>query len=138
MEVFIQSTIDPSLAPAGQHVLSAFSQYVFPEVAADWSVTREAATNAVFSLLEELAPGTRRNVLAVEALGPPELEQRFGLTDGDIFHGQISPEQSFGERFNYKTPIDGLYLCGSGASPGGGVMGAAGRNAAKVILATTS
>jgi phytoene dehydrogenase-like protein len=136
MEVFIQSTIDPSLAPEGQHVLSAFSQYVFPEVKADWNLTREAATNAVLDLLEELAPGTRSKVLAVEALGPPELEQRFGLTDGDIFHGQISPEQSFGERFGYKTPIDGLYLCGSGASPGGGVMGAAGRNAAKVILAT--
>lgn len=134
MEAFIQSTIDPSLAPEGQHVMSAFSQYVFPEVSDDSEVTKEAATTAVLNLLEELAPGFRANLLAVEALGPPELEARFGLTDGDIFHGQITPEQSFGERFDYKSPIPGLYLCGSGAAPGGGVMGAAGRNAAKVIL----
>jgi phytoene dehydrogenase-like protein len=68
-------------------------------------------------------------------VGPPELEERFGLTGGDIFHGAMLPEQSFGARFEYRTPVAGLYLCGSGASPGGGVMGAAGRNAAATVLA---
>ena len=66
--------------------------------------------------------------------GPPELEERFGLTGGDIFHGALMPEQSFGARFAYRTPVPGLYLCGSGASPGGCVMGAAGRNCAAVVL----
>ena len=72
---------------------------------------------------------------ASQVLGPPELEERFGLTGGDIFHGALMPEQSFGARFPYRTPVPGLYLCGSGASPGGCVMGAAGRNAAATVLA---
>ena len=134
MEVFIQSVTDPNLAPAGKHVLSAFTQYVSTEVATDWAEVKASATESVLDLLESLAPGFKESILAMDVLGPPELEERFGLTDGDIFHGQILPEQSFAERLAYRTPLAGLYLCGSGASPGGGVMGAAGRNAAKVIL----
>ncbi len=80
------------------------------------------------------APNVPGAVLASQVLGPPELEERFGLTGGDIFHGAMVAEQSFGARFPYRTPAPGLYLCGSGASPGGGVMGAAGRNCAAVVL----
>ncbi|HEX2053599.1 MAG TPA: amine oxidase, partial [Actinomycetota bacterium] len=85
--------------------------------------------------LGKYAPNLPEAVLASQVLGPLELEERFGLTGGDIFHGALLPEQSFGARFPYRTPVPGLYLCGSGASPGGCVMGAAGRNAAATVLA---
>ncbi len=130
MEVFIQSATDPTLAPPGRHVVSAFTQYA--------PATRWSAADALQSVLDTLgryAPNVPDVVLASQVLGPPELEERFGLTGGDIFHGAIVAGQSFGARFPYRTPLPGLYLCGSGASPGGGVMGAAGRNAAATVLA---
>lgn len=85
--------------------------------------------------LDVYAPGIRDSVMAVDALGPLELEEVFGLPSGDIFHGALTPEQSFGGRFPHRTPVGGLYLCGSGSSPGGGVMGAAGQHAARILLA---
>ena len=130
MEVFVQSASDPTLAPPGRHVVSAFTQYA---PASGWSP--DDALSSVLSTLARYAPNLRDSVLASQVLGPPELEERFGLTGGDIFHGAMVPEQSFGARFAYRTPMPGLYLCGSGASPGGGVMGAAGRNAAATVLA---
>jgi phytoene dehydrogenase-like protein len=133
MEVFIQSAVDRSLVDGDGHVLSAFTQYV-PPSAEDWPVVRDRATQNVIDTLASYAPNIRNAIVACEALGPPELEQRFGLVGGNIFHGEITPEQSFGSRFSYRTPLDGLYLCGSGARPGGGVMGAAGRNAARVVI----
>jgi phytoene dehydrogenase-like protein len=129
MEVFVQSAVDPSLVEGDGHVLSAFMQYVSPG-----AEVLEDATKAVLSTIASRAPNVPGAIVAVEALGPRELEARFGLSGGNIFHGEITPEQSFGERFDYRTPLRGLYLCGSGARPGGCVMGAAGRNAAKVIL----
>jgi phytoene dehydrogenase-like protein len=131
MEVFIQSATDPTLAPPGKHVLSAFTQYVPPEFTA---VHRSQMLTNVLDTLAAYAPNIRDIVLKAEALGPTDLEARFGLAGGNIFHGEILPEQSFGERFEYRTPLAGLYLCGSGARPGGGVMGAAGRNAALNVL----
>jgi phytoene dehydrogenase-like protein len=128
MEVFIQSSVDRSLVDGDGHVLSAFTQYVLPETDVE-----RAADNVVESLAA-YAPNLPGAIIARDALGPRELEDRFGLCGGNIFHGEILPEQSFGNRFTYRTPIGGLYLCGSGASPGGGVMGAAGRNAATVVL----
>jgi phytoene dehydrogenase-like protein len=127
-EVFVQSSVDRSLVDGDGHVLSAFTQYVLPETDVE-----RAADNVVESLAA-YAPNLPGAIIARDALGPRELEDRFGLCGGNIFHGEILPDQSFGNRFAYQTPIDGLYLCGSGASPGGGVMGAAGRNAATVVL----
>jgi phytoene dehydrogenase-like protein len=130
MEVFVQSASDPTLAPPGRHVVSAFTQYA---PASGWSP--EDALCSVLGTLARYAPNVPDAVVASQVLGPPELEERFGLTGGDIFQGAMVPEQSFGARFAYRTPVPGLYLCGSGASPGGGVMGAAGRNAAATVLA---
>lgn len=136
MEVFIQSATDASLAPHGAHVLSAFTQWA-PQGAdpAQWGSLKDSILGTVLETIGEYAPNVPDAVIAHDVLGPPELEERFGLTGGNIFHGEILPEQSFGERFSYKTPLPGLYLCGSGASPGGGVMGAAGRNCARRVLA---
>jgi len=133
MEVFIQSATDDSLAPPGKHVLSAFSQWAPSSVSSNDSLRADALA-AVLETLDELAPGCSSSVLAAQTLVPADIEARFGMTGGNIFHGEIIPEQSFGERFGYRTPVKGLYLCGSGASPGGGVMGAAGRNCAKRLL----
>lgn len=129
MEVFVQSALDPTLAPDGTHVISAFTQYA---PAGTWVPDEALAT--VIGTLGRYAPNLPGSVLASQVLGPPELEERFGLTGGDIFHGALMPEQSFGARFACRTPLPGLYLCGSGARPGGCVMGAAGRNAAAVVL----
>lgn len=135
MEVFLQSATDPTLAPEGKHVLSAFTQYAPAGIdPVEWPAERGAALDRVVTTLGAYAPNLPGAILASEVLGPPELEERFGLTGGDIFHGSILPEQCFGARFSYRTPLDGLYLCGSGAPPGGGVMGAAGRNAARTVL----
>lgn len=134
IEVFISSSVDPTIAPEGGHVISAFSQYAPAAGAAEWETMREDAGDAVLATIASCAPNVADALIAREVLGPHDLEARFGLTGGDIFHGSMLPEQSFGERFNYRTPIRGLYLCGSGARPGGGVMGAAGRNAAKAAL----
>lgn len=133
MEVFIQSATDPALAPPGRHVLSAFAQYA-PR-ATDPQRLRGEAVARVLATLAEHAPNVPGSVLGAQALVPADLERVFGLTGGDIFHGAILPQQCFGNRFDYRTPLPGLYLCGSGARPGGGVMGAPGRNAARVVLA---
>lgn len=128
MEVFVQSAVDPSLVDGDGHVLSVFAQYLSaPSM-------REDATRAVLDTLARYAPNVGGSIVAMDALGPAELESRFGLAGGNIFHGEITPEQSFGARFDYRTPMRGIYLCGSGARPGGCVMGAAGRNAARVVL----
>lgn len=137
MEGFVQSAVDPTLVDGDGHVLSLFAQYVSPGAGADWPTVREEATRAVLDTFASYAPNVADCVLGCEALGPPELEERFGLTGGNIFHGELTPDQCFGERFDYRTPLRGLYLAGSGARPGGCVMGASGRNAARVVLADT-
>lgn len=96
------------------------------EVVDDWPTQRVAARDAVVRTLASYAPNLPGAILAEDVLRPPDLKERLALTGGDIFHGALVPEQSFGERFDYRTPVEGLYLCGSGARPGGGVMGAAG------------
>ncbi|HMC09461.1 MAG TPA: NAD(P)/FAD-dependent oxidoreductase, partial [Actinomycetota bacterium] len=138
MEVFIQTTLDPTLAVPGCHVASAFVQYapVGRDLGTDGDEAgaRDEALQAVLRTLGAHAPNLPGAVLGSQVLLPGDLERRFGLTGGDIFHGSMLPEQAFGARFAYRTPVPGLYLCGSGASPGGCVMGAAGRNAARVVL----
>src|SRR5207237_3646361 len=118
MEVFLQSAVDDTLVDGDGHVLSAFTQYVPPENE-DWPSIRDRATENVIDTLASYAPNVPDAIVARDVLGPPELEDRFGLYGGNIFHGEITPDQSFGNRFEYRTPIDGLYLCRSGARPGG-------------------
>ena len=132
MEIFIQSAVDPTLAPPGKHVLSAFAQYA-PDDIGRWDPG--IAGDAVIDTIASYAPGLRDLILAEQVLGPLELEERFALPGGNIFHGELLPQYCFGERFAYRTPVGGLYLCGSGTPPGGCVMGAAGRNAARTVLA---
>jgi phytoene dehydrogenase-like protein len=135
MEAFVQSAVDPAVAPDGSHVMSVFTQYA-PDTSVEyWSKTKDAVLQSVVDTLSSYAPNVRDAVVGAQVLGPHELEATFGLSGGDIFHGSILPEQSFGDRFDYRTPIGGLYLCGSGARPGGGVMGVPGRNAAGAVIA---
>jgi phytoene dehydrogenase-like protein len=130
MEVFLQTAVDPALAPKGRHVASAFTQYA----PASGVLDRAGALEIVLRTLGAYAPNLPGAVIGSQVLGPDDLERRFGLTGGDIFHGSMLPNQSFGARFGYATPVPGLYLCGSGARPGGCVMGAAGRNCARTVL----
>jgi phytoene dehydrogenase-like protein len=141
MEVFCSSVVDDSLAPPGTYVVSCFAQYAPQVHAAGWPALREKAGDAVIATLARHAPNVPGAVVHREVLGPPDLEERFSLTGGNIFHGDIVPGAIFGERpvpgwgGGARTPVPGLYICGSGAHPGGGVMGAPGRNAAMAVLA---
>ncbi|XP_050161370.1 pyridine nucleotide-disulfide oxidoreductase domain-containing protein 2 isoform X2 [Myiozetetes cayanensis] len=142
IELCIPSALDPGLAPQGCHVVSLFTQYT-PSMLADGQSWDEQARNAyadrVFDCIEDYAPGFKASVIGRDILTPPDLERIFGLPGGNIFHGGMSLDQLYFARpapsySGYRSPIPGLYLCGSGAHPGGGVMGAAGRNAAQVAL----
>ncbi len=137
VEMLIPSTVDDSLAPPGAHVASLFCQQFDPK--ADWAQLKDAAVNAVFDTVQRFAPNFRSALLGYRALTPVDLEQEFGLVDGDIFHGQLSLDQLFSMRpllgyARYRGPLAGLYHCGSGAHPGGGVTGAPGHNAAREML----
>ena len=140
MEVFCGSAVDDSLAPPGVHVVSCFAQYAPQTDRPGWERSREAAGDAVISTLGRVAPNVPGSIVVREVLGPPDIEERFGMTGGNIFHGEILPGAIFGERplpgwgGGARTPVPGLYLCGAGAHPGGGVMGAPGRNAAMAVL----
>ena len=134
MEAFLQTTIEPDLAPSGCHVASVFAQYA-PAGSGAPERDRDQAREAVLATLAGYCPDLPGAVVGSQVLVAADLEARFGLTGGDIFHGSMLPEQSFGARFAYRSPVPGLYLCGSGARPGGCVMGAAGRNAARAVLA---
>lgn len=139
MDISIASVNDASLAPAGKHVLSAIVQYAPYEPEGGWGQHRDSFINILLDLLEQYAPGIRDQVVASELLTPEDLEQGFGMTGGNWHHGELSLDQvmmmrPFPGASQYGTEIDGLYLCGAGAHPGGGVMGLAGRNAAKEII----
>uniref|UniRef100_A0A8C5NHZ2 Pyridine nucleotide-disulfide oxidoreductase domain-containing protein 2 n=1 Tax=Junco hyemalis TaxID=40217 RepID=A0A8C5NHZ2_JUNHY len=142
IELCIPSVLDPGLAPPGCHVVSLFTQYT-PSVLAGGRCWDEQARNAyadtVFDCIEDYAPGFKASVIGRDILTPPDLERIFGLPGGNIFHGGMSLDQLYFARpvpsySGYRSPVPGLYLCGSGAHPGGGVMGAAGRNAAQVAI----
>lgn len=143
IEMLIPSTLDATLAPQGQHVASLFVQHVAPRLpdGRSWEETREkeAFADRVIDTVSRYAPNFKAAVLARQVLSPLDLERRFGLIDGDIFHGALSLDQLFAARpqlgyANYRMPLSGLYLCGSGAHPGGGVTGAPGHNAAHEIV----
>ena len=140
LELTIPTMYDPSLAPEGRHIMGIFLQYApYTLRESNWDEQREPFANRVFDLIEEYAPGFRSLIVEKQVLTPLDLERRFGLTGGNIFHGEMSLDQMFVMRplpscSQYRTPIRGLYLCGSGTHPGGGVMGAPGYNAAREIL----
>ncbi|PYS96989.1 MAG: amine oxidase [Acidobacteria bacterium] len=134
------STMDDTLCPKGHHVMSLFVQYgPYRLKEGTWPEIREKVGDDIIDTLAEYAPNIKKAIIGREVLSPWDLEQTFGLTEGNIFHGEMTPDQLFFLRpamrwAQYRTPIRGLYLCGSGAHPGGGVMGAPGRNAAREIL----
>ena len=144
VEMLIPSTVDPTLAPPGQHVASLFVQHVAPHLrdGRNWAnpQEKEAFADVVIDTVRRHARNFKSAVLHRQILSPLDLEQRFGLIDGDIFHGQLGLGQLFSARpvlgyGNYRMPVPGLYLCGSGAHPGGGVTGVPGMNAAREIIA---
>jgi phytoene dehydrogenase-like protein len=141
VEMLIPSTLDPALAPPGQHVASLFVQHVAPVLpdGRSWDAAKAEFADVVIETVTRHAPNFRRSVLTSQVLSPLDLERRFGLVDGDIFHAQLGLDQLFSARpvlgfASYRMPVEGLYLCGSGAHPGGGVTGLPGRNAAREIL----
>jgi len=145
VEMLIPSIVDDSLAPRGSHVASLFCQQFAPVLpdGRSWDDEREAAAELILDTVEGFAPGFKASVIGRMTLTPVDLERRFGLVGGDIFHGAMSLDQLWSARpvlghAAYRSPIRNLYMCGSGTHPGGGVTGAPGHNAARVILADRS
>lgn len=141
VELLIPSTLDDSLAPPGQHVASLFCQHVAPQLpnGRSWDDHRDEVADLMIATVDRFAPGFAASVMGRQMLSPLDLERDFGLLGGDIFHGALSLNQLFSARpmlghAGYRGPLKGLYHCGSGAHPGGGVTGAPGHNAAQVIL----
>jgi len=147
VEMLIPSTVDDSLAPPGQHVASLFCQQFAPELPAkedgsvrDWDAEEGAAADTVIDTVEAHAPGFRASILGRQVLSPKGLERMFGLAGGDIFHGAMTLDQLWSTRpvlghGGYRGPIGGLYMCGAGTHPGGGVTGAPGHNCAQAVIA---
>ncbi len=142
IEMLIPSTLDDSLAPPGMHVASLFCQHVAPRFAdgSSWEQHRDCVADLMLDTVETYAPGFKASVIARQSLSPFDLERMFGLPNGDIFHGALTLDQLFSARpmlgsADYRMPVPGLYLCGSGSHPGGGVTGAPGHNAAQAVIA---
>jgi phytoene dehydrogenase-like protein len=140
IELLLPSTLDDGLAPPGAHVASLFCQHVAPELpdGASWDDCRERVADLMIETVDRHAPGFAASVVGRQVFSPLDLERVFGLTGGDIFHGALTLDQIFAARpmlgyADYRGPIHGLYHCGAGAHPGGGVTGAPGHNAARVI-----
>jgi phytoene dehydrogenase-like protein len=141
VEVLIPSTLDDTLCPPDRHVASLFCQHVAPELSGgrSWDDHREEVADLMIATVDKYAPGFAASVIGRQVLSPLDLERQFGLVGGDIFHGALTLNQLFSARpmlghADYRGPVKGLYHCGSGAHPGGGVTGAPGHNAARVIL----
>ena len=140
LEMTCPTVYDPALAPAGKHIMGIFLQYApYTLRGATWDELREPYGDRVLDVISEYAPNIRSIVSERQVLSPLDLERRFGISGGNIFHGEMSLDQMFFLRpaagwARYRTPVRGLWLCGSGAHPGGGVMGAPGYNAAREIL----
>jgi phytoene dehydrogenase-like protein len=141
VELVIPSTLDDSLAPPGRHVASLFCQHVAPTLpdGSSWDDHRETVADLMIDTVDRYAPNFKSSVLARQIMSPLDLERTFGLIGGDIFHGALDLNQLFSARpmlghADYRGPVPGLYMCGSGTHPGGGVTGAPGHNAAREIL----
>jgi phytoene dehydrogenase-like protein len=141
IEMLVPTVIDPTLAPPGAHVASLFCQhfaYALPE-GRSWRAERDRIADSIIETVDAYAPNFKRSIVGRLALSPLDLEERFGLIGGDIFHGVLGLDQLWAARpvlgyGDYRTPVAGLYLCGSGAHPGGGITGVPGHNAAREIL----
>jgi phytoene dehydrogenase-like protein len=139
--MLIPSTLDDSLAPPGQHVASLFCQHVAPVLPdnASWDAYREQVADVMIDLVNGHAPNFKAAVLGRQIMSPLDLERTFGLIGGDIMHGSLGLDQLFSARpmlghGDYRGPLRGLYMCGAGTHPGGGVTGAPGHNAAREII----
>ena len=143
MEITVPTHNDASLAPAGQHVLSAIVQYAPYALKGGWDSKRQAFTDICVATLERYAPGIRKSILGLELLTPLDIERQFRINGGHWHHADLAFDQFLMVRpvpgaTQHRTPLAGLYLCGAGCHPGGGVMGIAGRNAALQILKQVS
>jgi phytoene dehydrogenase-like protein len=140
IDIVIPSLTDPSLAPPGKHVMSCFVQYAPYDLRGEnWDDHREAFGDTVIDTISEYAPNLKDRILHRQVLTPLDIERDFGLSEGNIFQGELTLEQLFFLRpapgwAQYKTPIRHLYMCGSATHPGGGIMGAPGKNAAMTVL----
>jgi len=138
-EITVPSVHDGSLAPAGKHVLSAIVQWAPHDLKSGWSDSKDAFTEQVITTLERYAPGLRGQILHTQLLSPADIESEFRISGGHWHHGELALDQFLMLRpvpgaAQYRAPVDGLWLCGAGCHPGGGVMGSAGRNAAQAII----
>jgi phytoene dehydrogenase-like protein len=139
MEITVPTINDPALAPPGHHVLSAIIQYVPYALKEGWQSGRQRLLDTALGLLESYAPGLRKSVIGAELLTPVDIEREFHTSGGHWHHGDLAFDQFLMVRpvpgaAQYRTPLEGLFLCGAGCHPGGGVMGLAGRNAAREVL----
>ncbi len=135
-EIYIQTGYDPSPAPEGKHLLSVFGQYAPYELAdGSWDSRREEVARQFIELIDRFAPGFEDCLSEYEVLGPPDIESRIGLTGGNIFQGEVTPDQMWEGRLPARTPVPGLYMCGAATHPAGSVIALNGRNAAAAVLA---
>jgi phytoene dehydrogenase-like protein len=134
-EIYIQTGYDPTPAPPGRHLLSVFGQYAPYELASGtWDERRDEVARQFIDLIDRFAPGFEDRLESYEVLGPPDIESRIGLTGGNIFQGEVTPDQMWEDRLTPRTPIPGFYLCGAATHPGGSVIALNGRNAAMAVL----
>jgi phytoene dehydrogenase-like protein len=139
IEITVPTVNDPTLAPAGKHVLSAVIQYAPYALRAGWDTGREKFADIIVDTIGRYSPELRKSVISAQLLTPPDIEREFRITGGHWHHAELALDQFFMMRpvpgaAQYQTPVEGLYLCGAGCHPGGGVMGTAGRNAARQVL----
>jgi len=134
-EIYIQTGYDPTPAPQGRHLLSVFGQYApYHLVSGTWETRRDEVAEQFIDLVDRFAPGFEDRIEAYEVLGPPDIEKRIGLTGGNIFQGEVTPDQMWTGRLTPRTPIPGFYFCGAATHPGGSVIALNGRNAAMAVL----
>jgi phytoene dehydrogenase-like protein len=135
-EIYVQTGYDPTPAPEGKHLMSVFGQYApYDIVDGDWDSRRDAVARQFVDLIGRFAPDIGECISFHEVLGPPDIESRIGLTGGNIFQGEVTPDQMWEGRLSARTPVEGLYLCGAATHPAGSVIALNGRNAAAAVLA---
>jgi phytoene dehydrogenase-like protein len=135
-EIYVQTGYDPSPAPEGKHLMSVFGQYAPYDIAdGDWDSARDGVAKQFIDLISRFAPDFPECLAEHEVLGPPDIESRIGLTGGNIFQGEVTPDQMWEGRFAARTPMNGLYMCGAATHPADSVIALNGRNAATAVLA---